>query len=1040
MNESVRSIGPLPGGSEAWWILHQIKGRGLVLTPNEDTAGALFDNYQALERWQNPTLPTRAAFFSEDDEERLTALSQWVRGTTHILIAPRESVSTPLPPEASFSEAHRILKLGERLNRETFFTHLLTHGFERVDTVERPGEVAVRGEVMDLWSPGWETSIRTLWPFDQIESIRKIDLSTQRSTDLITEIEVRPARLPAEELSLKSSLFDYLGPGGTLFESHPSREAPILWPGTHIVHAPLEEASDPLPYASPPPLAGHMDLLAKEIRTWVNNGWKVDIFCHNPGEQERVEEILLEQDRSLARALEDRRIDLPIGALTHGFLDTKNHFAILANGELFGRARRRWRLPKFTGGTALQGVAELRKGDYVVHEQFGIGRYMALERKTTGDMTADYLRLEYKGGDRVFVPLFEFRQVRKFVGTEGKRPVLSSLDTASWDNTRAEVEKAVAELAKELLARAARRSQTQGFSYPDDTHMEKEFGDSFLYDLTPDQARAIDETRRDMMSPVPMDRVVCGDVGYGKTEVAMRAAFKAVSAGKQVAVLVPTTILAEQHGRNFRERFADYPVKVAVLSRFGKPSDQKISLQEVGRGVVDIVIGTHRLLSKDVAFKDLGLVIIDEEHRFGVKQKEKIRAFRDVVDVLALSATPIPRTMGQALGGLKGLSVIETPPEGRLPIGTHVGPFDPKVVVASVEQELRRGGQVFYVHNRVKTIEKRRQWLLETLREHGITAHIALAHGQMSGTELEKIMWDFLHRKYDILLATSIIESGLDIPTVNTLVVEEAEDFGLAQLYQLRGRVGRERMKAYCLLFYSEEANLTEEAQKRLSALKEFASLGSGFKLAMRDLEIRGAGNLLGPEQHGYVNAVGLDLYGQLLSEEIDQQKKGGTSAGGSSILSSKTADPSIEIPVSAYLPETFLPSESDRVIFYKRLLDAPLEGLESLSAELEDRCGRMPEPAQRLFDVARLRHAARARQVIHLGLVKEGLEIRFAEGAVLAPATLIHLTENFKDQLSFLPGPPFGIRFEEPLPADVVKWTTDFLSTLPLDSQKETG
>lgn len=1040
MNEPVRSIGPLPGGAEAWWILHHLAGRGLVLTPNEDTAGALYDDYQALERRQNPDIPSRAVFFSEDDEERITALSQWGRGTAQVLFAPRESISTPLPPMASFSTNHRLLKLGDRVNREDFFAHLLTHGYERVDTAERPGEVAVRGEVMDLWSPGWEAPIRTLWPFDQIESIRKIDLSTQRSTDLVTLIEVRPARLPAEGSSLGSSLLDYLGPEGTLFESHPPRESPLRWTGPHIVHDPLNNVPDPLPYESPPPVAGHMDLLAKEIRGWVNKGWKVDIFCHNPGEQERVEEILLERDRSLARAIEDRRIELPIGPLTRGFIDTKNHMAVLANGELFSRVRRRLRLPKFTGGSSLQGVAELRKGDYVVHEQFGIGRYMALERKTAGDMTADYLRLEYKGGDRVFVPLFEFSQVRKFVGTEGKRPVLSSLDTASWDNTRAEVEKAVAELAKELLSRAARRSQTQGFSYPEDTHMEKEFGESFLYDLTKDQARAIDETRRDMMSPIPMDRVVCGDVGYGKTEVAMRAAFKAVSAGKQVAVLVPTTILAEQHGRNFRERFADYPVKAAVISRFNKPVDQKKTLQEVGQGIVDIVIGTHRLLSKDVSFKDLGLVIIDEEHRFGVKQKERIRAFRDVVDVLALSATPIPRTMGQALGGLKGLSVIETPPEGRLPIGTHVGPFDPKVVVAAVEQELRRGGQVFYVHNRVKSIEQRRQWLLDTLREHGLSANIALAHGQMSGSELETIMWDFLHRKYDILLATSIIESGLDIPTVNTLVVEEAEDFGLAQLYQLRGRVGRERMKAYCLLFYSEGANLTEEAQKRLSALKEFASLGSGFKLAMRDLEIRGAGNLLGPEQHGYVNAIGLDLYGQLLSEEIDRQKKGGSSAAETVASLPKTTDPSIEIPVSAYLPETFLPSESDRVIFYKRLLDAPLDGLENLSAELEDRCGPMPEPSQRLFDLARLRLAARAKQVVHVGLAKEGLEIRFTEDAVLSQENIIRLTEKYKDRLSFLPGPPFGMRFEEPLPADLVKWTTNFLSILPLDSVKETG
>jgi transcription-repair coupling factor (superfamily II helicase) len=1032
---TVHTVGPLPGGSEAWWILQHGTGRWLVLAPTEEAAGLLFDDYQALEHWRSPDTPSRGGFFSEDNDERLTALSQWARGELAVLFAPREAVDIPLQAPDQFAAQHRHLRLGDRVNRDDFFAHLLSHGYERVETVEQPGEVAVRGEVLDLWSPGWDEPRRFLWPFDQVESIRKIDLSTQRSTDLVTPVDVRPARLSADVPPSAHTLLDYLGPDGTLFESHPNQEKPVSWTGARAVCDPLAGPDQPPLFAPPPVLAGHMSLLAKEVRGWIDKNWSVLIFCHNPGEQERVEELILEQDRSLARAFEQKRIDLPLGSLARGFLDLEQKRAVLANGELFGRTRRRLRLPKFTGGTALQGVAELKKGDYVVHEQYGVGRFMALERKTAGGMEADYLRLEYRGGDRLFVPLFEFRQVRKFIGTEGKRPVLSSLDTGTWDQTRAEVEQAVAELAKELLARAAQRSQSAGFSFPEDTHLEKEFGASFLYDLTPDQARAIEETKRDMMSPIPMDRLVCGDVGYGKTEVAMRAAFKAVCAGKQVALLVPTTILAEQHGRNFKDRFADYPVRVAILSRFSKPADVKTAIDEIRRGVIDIVVGTHRLLSADVSFKDLGLVIIDEEHRFGVKQKEKIRAFRDVVDVLALSATPIPRTMGQALGGIKGLSVIESPPEGRLPIGTHVGPFDPRMVMAAVEQELRRGGQVFYVHNRVKSIEKRRQWLLDSLQDHGITAKIALAHGQMSGTELEKVMWDFLHRRYDILLATSIIESGLDIPTVNTLVVEEAEDFGLAQLYQLRGRVGRERMKAYCFLFYSEGSALSEEAEKRLSALKEFASLGSGFKLAMRDMEIRGAGNLLGPQQHGYVNAVGLDLYGQLLTEEIEKQKSGHASP-----TSPRATDPAIELPVSAYLPDTLLPSESDRVLFYKRLLDAPPEELDRLAAELEDRCGRLPEPALRLFDVARLRHAAQDHRVVHVGVIKDGLEIRFSKDAVIAPETIMALASAHGSRFSFLPGPPFGMRFDEPLPDDLVAWATSFLNALSLDVPAQVG
>ncbi len=1021
------NVGPLPGGAEAWYILENKDGWGrtLVLAPTDDAAAALFDDARALERWRRPGAASACALFSEEeDDERLAALSAWAQGRAAVLFAPRSALAQPLPPPDRFTADHRTLTLGEKIPRDEFLSHLLTHGYERVDTVEKPGETAVRGEVLDLWSPGWEGPLRALWPFDQIESLRQIDLSTQRSTDEWLEARVAPARLPipSEE---SATLLDYLGPAGALLESHPPPNAPVAWAGARFVHDPLAPVDAPVAFEPPPPIAGRMDLLAEEIRRWLGGGWAVFIFCHNPGEQERVEELLLQQDRSLAAAFEEKRIDLPIGHLTRGFLDPANRRAVLSNAEIFGRGRRRIRLPKFAGGGALGNVAELRKGDYVVHEGFGIGRYIGLERKTAGNVEADYLRLEYRGGDRVFVPLFEFRQVRKYIGTEGKRPALSSLDTATWDRARAEVEQAVAELARDLLARAALRAQTPGFAFPPDSHLEQEFGASFLYELTPDQARAIEETKRDMMAPTPMDRLVCGDVGYGKTEVAMRAALKAVGAGKQVGVLVPTTILAEQHGRNFRDRFADYPVTVAVISRFSSPAEQKRIVQDVRRGAVDIVVGTHRLLSPDVAFKDLGLLIIDEEHRFGVKQKEKFLAFRDVVDVLALSATPIPRTLGQALGGIKALSVIETPPEGRLPISTHVGPFDRRLVLGAVEQELRRGGQVFYVHNRVGSIERRRDWILSTLREHGLEARIGLAHGQMTGAQLEKVMWDFLHRKFDLLLATSIIESGLDIPTVNTLVVEEAEDFGLAQLYQLRGRIGREKTKAYCYLFYSPDAELSEEAQKRLSALKEFASLGTGFKLAMRDLEIRGTGNLLGPQQHGYVNAVGLDLYGQLLTDEIDRQKEDPASA------SPARPDPALELPVSAFLPAEFLPSEAERVVFYKRLLDCPAEGLDGLAAEMEDRCGRLPEPARRLFDVARLRLAARNAGVLHIGLARGGLEFRFAETATLPPGAPARLAREHGAGFSFLPGPPFGMRFEEPLPGDLLAWATEFLKGL---------
>jgi transcription-repair coupling factor (superfamily II helicase) len=552
---TVHTVGPLPGGSEAWWILQHGTGRWLVLAPTEEAAGLLFDDYQALEHWRSPDTPSRGGFFSEDNDERLTALSQWARGELAVLFAPREAVDIPLQAPDQFAAQHRHLRLGDRVNRDDFFAHLLSHGYERVETVEQPGEVAVRGEVMDLWSPGWEGPLRTLWPFDQIESIRKIDLvhPTVHGLGHGGRGSAR-AHLPNGRTGRQITLLDYLGPDGTLLNPARTNHPGCPGPARVLCMRPPGGARPAAP-TRPAPVAGHMDLLAKEVRGWIDKGLAVLIFCHNPGEQERVEELILEQDRSLARAFEQKRLDLPLGSLTRGFFGHEK-----AGGV--GQRRIVWpnpsaaSSPEVHGRDALQGVAELKKGDYVVHEQYGIGRFMALERKTAGGMEADYLRLEYRGGDRLFVPLFEFRQVRKFIGTEGKRPVLSSLDTGTWDQTRAEVEQAVAELARELLARAAQRSQSAGFSLPG----RHPFGKRIWCFLSlrphpgPSPGHRGNQTGHD--EPDPHGRLVCGDVGYGKTEVAMRAAFKAVCAGKQVALLVPTTI---------------WPNSTAAISKTGLP-------------------------------------------------------------------------------------------------------------------------------------------------------------------------------------------------------------------------------------------------------------------------------------------------------------------------------------------------------------------------------------------------------------------------------------------------------------------------------------
>jgi len=1033
----------LPGGGLAWWLWRNRGAlpRALLLTATDEDAQALADNLEALARWQAPGAPSPVAYFPEDEpDQRMSALSRWGLGAAaetpaQFLTSSWENARAALPSPAEFKESHRRLRRGDAADRAELMAHLSRVGYARVDTVEQVGEMAVRGEVMDLWSPGWEEPVRALWPYDRVESLRKINLATQRSTDLLDEVLLRPVKLKDAV-----TLYYHLGEDGAVMLSKLPGTADVPWPGRRVVHTELDTADrasdecrggaadrreglEPVPPFPNPAGVGAQNLFLAQLQKWLKDGWRAVIFCHNVGEQERLEEILMEGDRSLGDALDSGALSFPLGDLVEGFLDPAAKLALLSNGQVFGRTRRRLRLPKFAGGKALSEITELGKGDFVVHERFGVGRYRGLDRVDTGGAEGDYLKLEYKGGDRVLVPLFEFRQVQKFVGTGGKAPKLSSLDTATWERTKEQVKESVAELARELLARAAKRAAAQGTLFPPDNHMEKEFGDAFYYNLTPDQAKAIEEVKADMMQPRPMDRLVCGDVGYGKTEVALRAAFKAVTAGKQVGILVPTTILAEQHGRTFRDRFADFPVSIAVLSRFATPAEEKRILADLRRGVLDVVIGTHRLLSPDVTFKDLGLLIVDEEHRFGVKQKDRLMAFRDVVDVLALSATPIPRTLGAALGGVKALSVIESPPEGRLPIATHVGPLDEKIVVAGIEHELQRGGQVFYVHNRVGTIAGRKKWLEDVLKARGLKADIAFAHGKMTGPQLERIMWDFLHKKHNILLSTSIIESGLDIPTVNTLIVEEAEDFGLSQLYQLRGRVGRERLKAYCYLFYSPGTGLTEEARKRLSALNEFASLGSGFKLALRDLEIRGAGNLLGPQQHGFVNAVGIDLYGQLLTEEIRKQK-------GEAGPERPREELALEIPVSAFLPETYVPSEAERISLYKRLLDSPPKELEALREELIDRCGKLPAPAAKLFEVARLRWLAREKKVIKVALARQGLEIRFDPRAVFASETLERLMKTHDGSLHFLPGPLQGVRLD-PAPEDPVAGAINFLRSL---------
>lgn len=701
-----------------------------------------------------------------------------------------------------------------------------------------------------------------------------------------------------------------------------------------IVAIPTEKAIQ-LPFRGVEPTGGSLRVLNSILDQSIKQGYRIYILCESQRQARSLEEVVDTRSQS---------VSIGVGSLKRGFVLDEINLKVITEADIFGDFVRRPRHVRFKGGIALESYRELDVGDYVVHVNYGIGRYGGIERLVIDGTETECIIIHYQGGDKIYVPIDHLDLVQKYIGKDGEPPALSKLGGLGWERVKARTKKAIKEMAEELIRIYAIRKARPGYAFKPDTLWQKQLEASFIWDDTPDQIRVTEEIKRDMESEKPMDRLVCGDVGYGKTEVAIRAAFKAVMDGKQVAVLVPTTVLAQQHFYTFKERLAEFPVVVEMLSRFRTAGEQKRIIKGLRNGTVDIVIGTHRLLQKDVEFKDLGLVIIDEEQRFGVAHKEAFKRLRTTVDVLTLTATPIPRTLHMALLGARDMSIIDTPPPDRLPVETHVVPFDDEIIVNAVMRELDRGGQVYFVHNRVQTIDTVAQHLSSLLPQ----ARIAIAHGQMSERELERVMLDFVDKKYDILVSTMIVESGLDIPNVNTIIVNRADTFGLAQLYQLRGRVGRSRQKAYAYLLVPKRKHLTEEQRKRLKALLEFTQLGSGFKIAMRDLEIRGAGNILGPEQSGYIAEVGFDLYCKLLEEAIKEIK-------GEPI--EPRVETRVETDLPAFLPETYVDDPKQRIIFYKRLVELKdLSEVDQLEAEVKDRYGALPPAGRHLFDFQRLR------------------------------------------------------------------------------------
>ena len=734
------------------------------------------------------------------------------------------------------------------------------------------------------------------------------------------------------------------------------------------------------------PVQRSMERLRTHLAELGANGVQPVILCDNPGQRDRLFELL-----------GDTGATLGVGLVSAGFTLRAAGLAVLTDHEIFARYRRRRRRLKKTGGLSLAELTALKLGDFVVHEDHGIGVYRGMQRLTLNGQETDCIEIAYAERDRLFVPVQQLALVSRYAAGEGARPSLHRLGSGAWQKTKARAQRAIQDMAEGLIRAYAARQALKGHAFPTDAVWQRELEASFPYEETPDQLKAIGEVKQDMESERPMDRLICGDVGYGKTEVAIRAAFKAVQDGRQVAVLVPTTILAQQHLLVFRERLADFPVKVEVLSRFRTAKEQKEELKGLAEGNIDIVVGTHRLLSKDVKFRDLGLVVIDEEHRFGVAQKEKIRQITTTVDVLAMTATPIPRTLNLSLAGARDMSVIETPPRDRLPVHTEILELDEEIVTDAILREVDRGGQAFFVHNRVETIHNaalRLQKLVPQVR-------VAVAHGQMHERELERVMLEFLDRRWDVLVSTMIIESGIDMPSVNTLIVDRADTLGLAQLYQLRGRVGRSAHRAYAYLLVPSRRVLTEEAEKRLRVIEELDELGVGFKIALKDMEIRGAGNLLGPEQHGFILGLGFDLYVKLLEDAVAELKGAAAEV---------RPEPRLLTDWSAFLPDDYVPDEHEKLNLYRRLADTrTADELDDLTLEMLDRFGQLPPPAVALFELRGLRLLAAAGDVESLRVFQDVTE--FVLRRPLKPAEIRTVVGMLAFQVEFFTGREFGLR-----------------------------
>ena len=943
-----------------------------------------------------------------------------------ITFVTAESLLQRLPAAEAIFNSNLVVKVEDVVEQETLIAKLVKMGYERTEQVEALGQFCLRGDIMDIYPINEVDPVRIEWFDNNIDSVRSFDIKNQRALQVKDSVEI--VSLGITEKADNANIFEYLSAPATIIMDEPAKifetlrnlfgenvqdSARLFMPEEIMAacekHGCLSVSALPhrffsgqrtftIPVRAVAPYNRNIDLLVSDLQGWLNDGLSPLIMMGNIDKAKNIAESLKGRGLPAAYAQKDQlllpgQISVFAGELSAGFRSWGESWLLLTENDIFGVQKKR-RIHHKQSGAKIQFFSEIKAGDYVVHAVHGIGRYVGVETLLVGDVHRDYLLLMYANEDKLYVPVEQVSLLHKYVGNEGQAPRLSKMGGSDWKRITNKAKAAITELASELLRLYAQRKIVTGHAFGPDTEMQREFEAGFPFEETPDQLQAIREIKSDMEKPMPMDRLLCGDVGYGKTEVAIRAAFKAVTDGKQVAVLVPTTVLAQQHFMTFTQRMESFGVNVELISRFRTPREQRATLKKVREGQVDVLIGTHRILQSDVQFNDLGLLIIDEEQRFGVGQKEKIKKWTVGVDVLTLSATPIPRTLHLALVNGRDMSVIETPPEDRLPVETYVAEYNDAMIKEALEREIRRGGRVYYVHNRVQGLET----LAQKIRQLVPGIAVRIAHGQMPEEMLEDAMIGFYEGKFDVLLSTTIIENGLDVPLANTIIIDGAENFGLSQLYQMRGRVGRSSRLAYAYFVYKRNKALSEIAEKRLQAIKDFTELGAGFRIAMRDLEIRGAGNLLGAQQHGHIAGIGFAAYCDLLEKTIIQMKSGQP-------LAEPEPDPVLEVDIDAYIPDGYIDNPRYKLELYRRFADMQYKDREDFMDEIIDRFGNPPEQVVALWKVAIIRSLCREIKIT--GIVAKQAEIRitFAEHTLTDPEGIMAVIKENGPYIKFRSG-----------------------------------